>query len=130
MANATRLGVELRLSFYLGDASTPVLRPFYDLIVANLPYVPTGDIGAAPDPVSFEPRIALDGGQDGLDQYRRFLKQAPRLLGLGGMLLMEAAPPTIGHLVDMSHVAFPEAKVTIGNDYGERARLVKVVTVG
>jgi release factor glutamine methyltransferase len=128
MANATRLGVELRLSFYLGDASTPVLRPFYDVIVANLPYVPTNDIGAAPDPVSYEPRIALDGGSDGLDQYRRFLKQAPRLLGLDGMLLMEAAPPTIGELVDMAHQAFPEAKVTIGNDYGDRARLVKVVT--
>ena len=130
MANATRLGVELRLSFYLGDASTPVLRPFYDVIVANLPYVPTNDIGAAPDPVSYEPRIALDGGPDGLDQYRRFLKQAPRLLGLDGMLLMEAAPPTIGQLVDLAHQAFPEAKVTIGTDYGERARLVKVVTPG
>lgn len=128
MANATRLGVELRLSFFLGDASSPVLRPFYDAIVANLPYVPTGEIGASPDPVSYEPRIALDGGPDGLEQYRRFLKHAPRLLGLDSLLLMEAAPPTIGELVHLAQEAFPEAKVTVGKDYGERARLVKVVT--
>lgn len=130
MANATRLGVELRLSFFLGDSSTPVLRPFYDVIVANLPYVPTGEIGETPDPVSYEPRIALDGGPDGLEQYRRFLRHAPRLLGLDSMLLMEAAPPTIGELLNLAQEAFPEAKVTIGNDYGERARLVKVVTPG
>ena len=128
MANAHRLGVELRLTFFFGDASTPVLRPFFDVIVANLPYVPTKDIAASPDPVSFEPRVALDGGADGLDQYRRFLKHAPRLLALDGLLLMEAAPPNIVELEELARAAFPEAETSIGVDYGGRARYVKVRT--
>lgn len=127
-ANAQRLGVEPRLTFFLGDVSTPLLRPFFDVIVANLPYVPTRDIAPAPDPVSFEPRLALDGGPDGLDQYRRFLKDAPRLLALDGLILMEAAPPIIAELDALARAAFPEAEVTIGKDYGDRARYVKVRT--
>ncbi len=128
MANAQRLGVEPRLTFFFGDISTPALRPFFDVIVANLPYVPTKDIAPAPDPVSFEPRVALDGGPDGLDQYRRFLKHAPRLLALDGLLLMEAAPPIIVELEALARAAFPEAEVTIGKDYGDRPRYVKVRT--
>jgi release factor glutamine methyltransferase len=128
MANAQRLGVEPRLTFFFGDLSTPALRPFFDVIVANLPYVPTKDIAPAPDPVSFEPRIALDGGADGLDQYRCFLKHAPRLLAIDGLVLMEAAPPIIAELDALARVAFPEAEVTIGKDYGDRARYVKVRT--
>ncbi len=128
MANAHRLGVEPRLSFFLGDVSTPELRPFFDVIVANLPYVPTKDIAPAPDPVSFEPRLALDGGPDGLDLYRRFLKHASRLLALDGIILMEAAPPIIAELDALARTAFPEAEVTIGKDYGNRARYVKVRT--
>lgn len=128
MANAQRLGVEPRLAFFFGDVSMPTLRPFFDVIVANLPYVPTKDIAAAPDPVSFEPRLALDGGPDGLDQYRRFLKHAPRLLALDGLVLMEAAPPIIAELDTLARTAFPEAEVTIGKDYGNRPRYVKVRT--
>lgn len=128
MANAHRLGVELRLSFYFGDMSLPVLRPFYDVIVANLPYVPSKDIAAAPDPVSFEPRVALDGGADGLDQYRRFVKLAPRLLALDGIVLMEGAPPIIAGLEELARTAWPEAAVGIGADYGGRPRYVKVRT--
>lgn len=128
MANAHRLGVELRLSFFFGDASTPALRPFFDVLVANLPYVPSKDIAKSPDPVSFEPRLALDGGADGLDQYRRFLKQAPRLLALDGLVLLEAAPPNIFELEALARAAFPEAETSIGTDYGGRARYVKVRT--
>lgn len=128
MANAHRLGVELRLSFYFGDISLPVLRPFYDVIVANLPYVPTKDIAPAPDPVSFEPRLALDGGEDGLDHYRRFMKHAPRLLALDGLVLMEAAPPIIAGLEELAREAWAPAEITIGKDYGNRPRYVKVRT--
>ncbi len=125
-ANAGRLGIEERLAVFLGDASTPALRPFYDVIVANLPYVPTDDIAPAPDPVSFEPRIALDGGPDGLERYRGLLQHAPLLLASDGLLLMEAAPPVIAELATLARAAFPQAEVTIGKDYGHRGRYVKV----
>lgn len=130
MANAHRLGVELRLSFYFGDISIPVLRPFYDAIVANLPYVPSKDIAPAPDPVSFEPRLALDGGPDGLDHYRRFVKCAPRLLALDGLVLMEGAPPIIAELEELALAAWPDAEVSVCNDYGSRPRYVKVRSRG
>ncbi len=49
-------------------------------LVANLPYIPTAAIPVAPDPVGFEPRLALDGGADGLDLYRRLIAQLPAIL--------------------------------------------------
>jgi len=130
LANAQRLGVDGRVYFYLGDLTAPVRRKRYDAIVANLPYVPTADIPAAPDPVSFEPRLALDGGPDGLDEYRRLLTEVPGMLVPGGVLYMEAAPPTIGALAELAAAAFPEAGITLGRDYGERERYVKVTTLG
>jgi release factor glutamine methyltransferase len=130
LANAQRLGVEGRVYFYLGDLATPVRRKRYDVIVANLPYIPTVDIPVAPDPVSFEPRLALDGGPDGLELYRRLFADAPGMLVPAGILYMEAAPPTIGALAELAVATFPEAKVELGRDYGERERYVKVTTPG
>jgi release factor glutamine methyltransferase len=64
----------------------------FDLIVSNPPYVPAGIIpGLAPE-VQREPRIALDGGEDGLDLIRRIIQEAPNHLQAGGVLLMEAGP--------------------------------------
>ena len=127
-ANAKRLGIEARTNFFLGDLIEPVRSNRYHAIVANLPYVPTNDIAASPDPVSFEPRLALDGGIDGLDLYRRLLGGVQTLLFPGGILLMEAAPPNMDLLVALAREAFPKGEVTVGQDYGERERFVKVET--
>jgi release factor glutamine methyltransferase len=64
----------------------------FDLIISNPPYVPAGIIpGLAPE-VRREPRLALDGGEDGLDLIRRIVQKAPDHLRAGGTLLMEADP--------------------------------------
>lgn len=128
LANAQRLGVEARVHFYLGDLAAAVHRKRYDLIVANLPYVPTADIPIAPDPVSFEPRLALDGGPDGLDLYRRLLTELPGMLVPGGIVFMEAAPPTIRELGGLALDAFHDGTVQICRDYGGLERYVKVTT--
>ncbi|MGA8383805.1 MAG: HemK/PrmC family methyltransferase, partial [Candidatus Cybelea sp.] len=60
--NARRLGVADRCGFYAGDLTEPVGAERFDLVAANLPYVPTPEIPSKPDPVAFEPREALDGG--------------------------------------------------------------------
>jgi len=60
-----------------------------DLIVANPPYIPTKEILALQPEVRYEPRLALDGGKDGLDFYRRIIKEVPRFLRKGGLLVME-----------------------------------------
>ncbi len=62
----------------------------FDLIVSNPPYIPTNDIfGLEPEVADCEPHLALDGGADGLDFYRRIVTQAPQHLTAGGWLLLE-----------------------------------------
>jgi release factor glutamine methyltransferase len=87
-ANAERLA--LPVTFLEGDLATPLraLEPF-DLIVANLPYVRAGDIAGLAVEVRGEPRLALDGGADGLDLVRRFVAAAPAVLAPGGALVLE-----------------------------------------
>nr|MDQ2681742.1 HemK family protein methyltransferase [Candidatus Eremiobacteraeota bacterium] len=128
--NARRLQVMSRCKFHYGDLGAPIQSRTFDLVVANLPYVPTSEIAAAPDPVSFEPRAALDGGSDGLHVYRRFLESAGRLLRSGSLLLMEAAPPTIPGLYELAEVAFPHAQVEVARDYGQRDRYIRVQIPG
>lgn len=70
------------------DAIRP--KPIFDLIVSNPPYIPTQDIKKlAPEILKFEPSLALDGGPDGLDCYRKILEHAHLRLVPGGMLLLE-----------------------------------------
>lgn len=65
-------------------------RPRFDLIVSNPPYIPSADIAALPPEVrDYEPRGALDGGDDGLDAYRRIIPAAAVRLRPGGALIME-----------------------------------------
>lgn len=80
---------------YEGDLYEPLpgtLRGRVDVLVANTPYVPTGAIGMMPPEARVhEPRVALDGGTDGLDIQRRMITQARRWLAPGGRLLVETS---------------------------------------
>ena len=64
----------------------------FDIIVSNPPYIPSGEWAALPPEVRREPRLALDGGGDGLDLIRKITAQAGKHLSPGGVLLLEAAP--------------------------------------
>lgn len=123
IANRDRLDLQKRVSFYLGDLLEPVARNHYDAIVANLPYVPSGQ--GDPD-LRFEPALALDGGPDGLDYYRRFFERVPPLVNAGGLVLAEGAPPIAEGLLALAEAAFPSAAVTLERDYGGRERYVAV----
>jgi release factor glutamine methyltransferase len=80
---------------YEGDLYEPLpdaLRGTVDILVANAPYVPTEVIGTlAPEARIHEPRVALDGGADGLDILRRVIAAAPQWLAPAGHLLFEAS---------------------------------------
>jgi release factor glutamine methyltransferase len=76
-----------------GDLYQPLpawLRGRVAVLVANAPYVPTGSIGLMPPEArQHEPRVALDGGPDGLDVQRRIIAEAPDWLAVGGLLIIE-----------------------------------------
>lgn len=124
--NAQRLNVHTRCKFHYADVVKGNDEKSYDLVVANLPYIPADRVPDKPDPVGFEPRVALDGGPDGLMHYRKLLAAAPRMLRQGALLLMEAAPPTIVHLYDLTAAALPDAQVQIRHDYGGQERYISV----
>lgn len=87
-ANAQRLGLADRTEWLEAGFAAAPLGPF-DLIVSNPPYIPADEIQALqPEVARFEPRLALDGGADGLDAYRTLAPLlAPRLTQNGTVLL-------------------------------------------
>jgi release factor glutamine methyltransferase len=86
--NAARLG--LLVEFWQGDllSALPSEKPA-DVLVANLPYIPTAEIAALSAEVRHEPRGALDGGSDGLVLVRRLITQARSVLRRGGAIALE-----------------------------------------
>jgi release factor glutamine methyltransferase len=86
--NAVSHAVAEAVAFAESDLIPPGQEPF-DLILANLPYIPAGDIAGLPVAASFEPRLALDGGPDGLDLVRRLLASLPEALAEAGTALLE-----------------------------------------
>jgi len=86
--NAARLGLAERVHFLRSDLFSSVTSQ-YGLIVANLPYVPAGEISTLSREVRRDPLPALDGGPDGADLIRAFLDQAPAHLLPGGTVALE-----------------------------------------
>jgi release factor glutamine methyltransferase len=123
--NARRLGVSGHCRFHLGDLTEPVRDRRFDVVIANLPYVPTTDLPKPPDPASFEPREARDGGPTGLSLYRRLLEEMPPLLTDGALILLEAAPPTILGLMSLVQSTFPYFAISVGQDYARLDRYIK-----
>ena len=90
-ANADRLGLGDRASFIEGDfASSDAGGDGFDLILCNPPYIPLAEIdGLASEVVDFDPRQALDGGDDGLHSWRRLMPRMARGLAAGGQAFVE-----------------------------------------
>ena len=103
----------------LFEALPDELRGRVDVLVANVPYVPSAAIaGMPPEARDHEPRVALDGGPDGLDVARRVIESAPRWLAAGGALLFETSEgqaPAAGALV-ASHGLAP--RITADDELG------------
>lgn len=78
-----------RIRFLQGDLLSPVRGEQFDVIVSNPPYIESAACDALQPEVLREPRMALDGGVDGLDFYRRLALETPTFLTEGGYLLLE-----------------------------------------
>jgi release factor glutamine methyltransferase len=88
--NAASLGVAARVALLRGDWTAGLAEASFDLVVSNPPYVRTGEIaGLDPEVRDHEPRLALDGGPDGLDAYRALAGEVMRVLKPGGRFLFE-----------------------------------------
>lgn len=88
-SNASRLGVSARMELAQADL-LPDVGPVFDFVVSNPPYIPAGDIAGLQREVrEHDPECALDGGEDGLDFYRRLLDILPGRIMPGGRLYLE-----------------------------------------
>lgn len=104
--NAKSAGVQDRIQFLNGDLFGPLHPPKgkapFDLILSNPPYITRPKIGTlAKEVKDYEPRIALDGGEDGLAFYRRIIPEASFYLREGGWLLLEVALGQSGIVSEM-----------------------------
>ena len=101
------------------------IRGRFDLIVSNPPYIPTAEINTLQREVkNFEPHLALDGGADGLEIYRKIASEAPKYLTRGGMLLMEVGEGQAAEIVKMFR---GNSYAMIVKDFNGVDRYVKVV---
>jgi release factor glutamine methyltransferase len=123
--NVARYDLAQRVRLVQADLLGPLLgaQGTFDLIVANLPYVPSRALEALAV-TRHEPRLALDGGPDGLAVIRRLLAQAPRVLAADGLLLLEIEATQGARAAALAAKALPGARVTVHADYAGRERVV------
>lgn len=97
--NAHDLGVEVTLRH--GDLFKAVGKEKFDLIVSNSPYIRSSEMNELQLEVKFEPALALDGGLDGLDFYRRIAEEAPAHLNAGGSIYFEVGEGEAADVLDL-----------------------------
>ncbi len=125
-----------RVTLLKGDLLEPLPEPV-DVIVANLPYLPTDRIPTLQPEIQWEPVAALDGGADGLDYIRRLLSQAAASHGLEdnrlkphGVILLEMDPEQMSEAKSLAAEAFPEAEITVEPDLAGLDRVLSVSLAG
>jgi release factor glutamine methyltransferase len=123
--NAVKIGVGKRMEFVLCNLFPPDTE--YNLIVANLPYIPTKTLQKLLI-YGHEPTMALDGGVDGLQLIRGLLTAAPDRLTNGGLLLMEIEASEGAAALSLAYDAFAKAEIHLHKDLAGRDRILEVQT--
>jgi len=119
--NAEALGAEI--DFRQGDLWDAVTGEVYDMILCNPPYIPDGLRGKLQEEVEKEPALALFGGADGLDFYRRISSGAPAHLKKGGWLLLEIGDDQFAAVKALLEMEFDG--ITLLHDMNGRPRVVR-----
>lgn len=123
-ANAARFG--LQVSLHRGDLTEGLPQAFFDCVVSNPPYIPSAECGILQPEVLREPSLALDGGADGLDFYRRIAAESAAVLRPEGILLLELgygeADAVSGLLVSAGFTG-----ITVRKDFGGIDRMMLAV---
>ena len=100
--NVSEYALADRINLIRSDLFANLPEKTYDLIISNPPYVTTMAMDELPNEYRHEPKLALAGGEDGLDAVREIVKEAPRFLNPGGTLVVE-----LGHNRAAAELAFP-----------------------
>lgn len=127
--NSIFQGTKKSITFYKGDLfdALPLDKKYkFDIIVCNPPYVKRDDIGLLQEEVQVEPRIALDGGLDGLDFYRKIASKARAYLSLGGSLFLEVGA---GQAEDTSVIFEAEDKFKVRKIIKDLAGIDRVLWI-
>ena len=114
-----------RIAFRLGSLTDPLDAPV-DLLLANLPYLTPEQIARNPD-LDAEPRLALDGGPDGLDLVRAVIADLPRVLAPDGAAGFELDPSQATAVQSQLETTFPGAQVIIVHDLARLSRHVVLI---
>jgi release factor glutamine methyltransferase len=112
-----------------GDLLDPPVLPSpqqADVLIANLPYLTTSEAASGTGSLRFEPRIALDGGADGLDQVRRLLALLPARLAPGGVTLLEVGQGQANRVRELVADLAMEADISAVQDLAGIERVVRI----
>jgi release factor glutamine methyltransferase len=125
--NAVAHGLADLFTFGIGDLldALPSPRPV-DLLVANLPYIPSAEVPHLPVAASFEPVVALDGGSDGLAVIRRLLPGLPGALTRGGVALLEIGADQPDALQEAVATLLPHWSCRVHADLGGSPRVAQI----
>jgi release factor glutamine methyltransferase len=123
--NAVGHAVADRITFAEADL-LPVGAAGFDVVLANLPYVRTDAIDGLPIAASFEPRVALDGGRDGLRVIARLLARLPEALADGGVALLEIGADQGDAIVALADDTLPGWQCTVEKDLAGLPRVARI----
>jgi release factor glutamine methyltransferase len=113
------------IEFAAADLLPDGVRPF-DLVLANLPYVPSADVPRLPVAASFEPAVALDGGADGLSVVGRLLERLPHALAPGGLALLEIGSDQEDAVLALIARVLPGWPATVERDLSGAPRVARI----
>ena len=122
--NASRHQVYNQLAFIQTDL-LPAFKGHFELICANLPYIPTATLATLPVRL-FEPMTALDGGQDGLNFIRRLLVQSLFHILPGGLMLFEIEAGQADSALQLALESYPQSRCQIIADLAGLPRLLRI----
>jgi len=122
--NAQKHNVVDRISFSLSDLIPEDPQPV-DLVCANLPYIPTEKLVEV-NSLPWEPSLALDGGESGLDLISKLLEKLPAFLNHPALILLETEATLGAQTLQLAKHNFPNAEVSLHKDLFERDRMVRI----
>ncbi len=129
--NVSDLGLQNRVRLVQSDLFEDLedyLEGKVDAVVSNPPYISSADIEQLmPEVRDFEPRIALDGGEDGLDVVRKLISQTPEFLKPGGLLALEIGYGQADKVRDLLETTDAFGRIKVLKDYSGIDRIIRAI---